>query len=73
MTDEDVLGFWPAPDETGVIVLETRQVRGRLWLKVSLHEHTCISTSSGPGLATGWIPAQSAEGHTNVWFYSRGC
>lgn len=63
---------WDPEANPGVTVLETRRVRGALWLRVQvlLGEACEISMSGEPSvaLAEGWIPAHDRFGQLVVWF-----
>lgn len=52
--------------------VESRELRGALWLKIQVMSHT-IYESDKPArvVATGWVPAHDATGKVVVWFYSR--
>jgi hypothetical protein len=57
-----------------ITVLQTRLVKGQLWLEIELlTESQCKAASEGTVRARGWIPAHARSGATTVWFASRGC
>jgi hypothetical protein len=52
--------------------IESREVRGALWLKIELMSHTIYDSDEPPRVvATGWVPAHNPAGKTVVWFNSR--
>jgi hypothetical protein len=52
--------------------VESRDVRGALWLKIGLMSHTVYESDEPPRVvATGWVPAHDPSGKAVVWFYSR--
>ncbi len=52
--------------------IESREVRGALWLKIELMSHTIYESDEPPRVvATGWVPAHNPAGKTVVWFNSR--
>lgn len=60
--------------EVPIEIASTARIAGRLWLLVVvLKESPCASAEAPAVAAAGWVPALSANGHLNVWFYSRGC
>lgn len=57
-----------------VRVLDSREIDGRLWLKVErLIDSFCETGEEPDAVATGWLPAHDASGEPLIWFYSRGC
>jgi hypothetical protein len=52
--------------------IESRDVRGALWLKIEVMSHTIYESDEPPRVvATGWVPAHSPAGNAVVWFDSR--
>jgi hypothetical protein len=45
---------------------------GRLWLYVRLLDAVCLAREPVE-IARGWVPAKTASGELNAWFWSRGC
>ena len=61
-------------DEIPIAVAGSSMFAGELWiLVVVLKESVCSSSDAPRALKSGWIPAHSAVGELNIWFYSRGC
>ncbi len=57
---------------TPVRFVESREVRGALWLKIAVMSHTIYEFDEPPRVvATGWVPAHDAAGKAVVWFNSR--
>jgi hypothetical protein len=55
-------------------VIETRLVRGQLWLRLRLDpEFGCNQYPSTLPKVDGWLPAYRPSGQESVWFSSRGC
>lgn len=54
-------------------VIEKRMVNKEVWFHVELLHPGPCSGATTKVVAKGWIPAMTADGHMNVWFYSRGC
>jgi hypothetical protein len=52
--------------------VESREVRGALWLKIEVMSHTIYEFAEPPRVvATGWVPAHDLAGKVVVWFNSR--
>ena len=52
--------------------VESRELRGVLWLKISVMSHTIYESDEPPRIvATGWVPAHDPAGKAVVWFNSR--
>jgi hypothetical protein len=52
--------------------VESREVRGALWLKIAVMSHTIYQSDEPPRVvATGWVPAHDPAGKAVVWFNSR--
>jgi len=52
--------------------LESREIRGALWLKIAVMSHTIYESDEPPRvIATGWVPAHDRAGNVVVWFNSR--
>jgi len=52
--------------------VESRDVRGALWLKIEVMSHTIYESVEPPRVvATGWVPAHNPAGNAVVWFNSR--
>lgn len=55
-------------------VTGVRWAGDKLWLQVDvLNGSGCGSRDEPVIIDQGWVPAHSASGELNVWFYSRGC
>lgn len=54
-------------------VIEKRVVNQETWFHIELLQPGPCDSSSPKVVVRGWIPAYTADGHMNVWFYSRGC
>ena len=62
----------PRRENTPVRFVESREVRGALWLKIEVMSHTIYEFNEPPKVvATGWVPAHDPSGKVVVWFYSR--
>jgi hypothetical protein len=62
----------PRRENTPVRFVESREVRGALWLKIEVMSHTIYEFDEPPKVvATGWVPAHDPAGKAVVWFYSR--
>jgi hypothetical protein len=46
--------------------------QGRLWLHVRILDEICVARDPVE-IGRGWIPAMTAAGDLNAWFWSRGC
>ncbi len=46
--------------------------QGRLWLHVRILDAVCVARDPVE-IGRGWIPAKTASGDLNAWFWSRGC
>ncbi len=63
-----------AEPETAVRVVSKLRVEDQLWFEVRLPgEDACGEVDEGVSEATGWVPANSANGRPVVWYWSRGC
>jgi len=52
--------------------VESREVRGALWLKIEVMSHTIYESDEPPRVVTiGWVPAHDPTGRAVVWFNSR--
>jgi hypothetical protein len=52
--------------------VESREVRGGLWLEIAVMSHTIYESDQPPRVvATGWVPAHDSKGRAVVWFHSR--
>ena len=52
--------------------VDSRDVRGALWLKIEVMSHTVDESVEPPRVvATGWVPAHNPAGNAVVWFNSR--
>jgi hypothetical protein len=52
--------------------VDSRDVRGTLWLKIGLMSHTIYQSNEPPRVvATGWVLAHDPAGQAIVWFNSR--
>ena len=61
-------------EEISIAVASSAMFEGKLWiLVVVLKDSVCSSSDAPRVLGSGWIPAHSASGTLNIWFYSRGC
>ena len=46
--------------------------QGRLWLHVRILDAVCAARDPVE-IGRGWVPAKTAGGDLNAWFWSRGC
>ena len=46
--------------------------QGRLWLHVRILDAVCAARDPVE-VGRGWVPAKTAGGDLNAWFWSRGC
>jgi hypothetical protein len=61
-------------EEIPIAVAASSMFEGEPWiLVVVLKESVCSSSDAPAVLSSGWIPAHSASGALNIWFYSCGC
>ncbi|MBL4620864.1 MAG: hypothetical protein JKY89_00545 [Immundisolibacteraceae bacterium] len=61
-------------DEIPIEVAGTAMFEGQLWvLVVVMKQSQCWSSAAPQVLDVGWLPAHSASGQLNIWYYSRGC
>jgi len=52
--------------------VDSREVRGVLWLKIAVMSHTIYESAEPPRVvAAGWVPAHDPAGKAVVWFNSR--
>jgi hypothetical protein len=56
-----------------VVFADTFGEAGQLWFLVVVVDGTICDGGPRSVLAAGWIPAHSASGQLNAWYYSRGC
>lgn len=55
-------------------ILETRTVKDRLWLRISiLATEPCSGDPTGLKTVSGWLPFLDNESLPRIWFYARGC
>jgi hypothetical protein len=56
-----------------VVFADMAEDAGQMWFLVVVVDGTICDGGPRSVLAAGWIPAHSASGQLNAWYYSRGC
>lgn len=69
---EAELNFSDCPPPTEIDVISSQYIDDALWLKIKVLDPEWCLKQNSPKATIGWLPAYSANGGLNVWFYSRG-